>query len=213
MVISSTKFCIQKRRRGTHITNTTTTTNTNTTSPIKLKHRSARVRFDLNEQLWFVEAPAYKKKKGDSKPAANMSSTERVGRAANTNNNKDRSRSNSLTSLRSNSSRTSKNTATSGKKISSSNNKMKAAVDKQQPNLPDIDNSMDRVPDIRAKEKSLSPLQPRSNSSNSNNSNNSSNSKARAKAPKTSVSKNKINAITFPRILAIHQSASATNDK
>jgi hypothetical protein len=86
---------------------------------------------------------------------------------------------------------------------------------KQQPNLPDIDNSMDRVPDIRAKEKSLSPLQPRSSSSNnsSSNSNNSSNSKARAKAPKTSVSKNKINAITFPRILAIHQSASATNDK
>jgi len=160
--------------------------------------------------MWFVEAPAYKKKKGvESNPAANMSSTERNGRAANINNNKDRSRSNSLTSLHSNSSRTSKNTATSSKKISSSNNKMKGVVDKQQPNLPDIDNSIDS----RAKEKSLSPLQPRNNNNNNNNNsnnNNSTNSKARAKAPKTSLSKNKISALTFPRILAIHQS---TNDK
>ena len=209
MVISSIKCSILKRRRGTNITNNNnnySNTNTNTYSPIKLKYRSARVRFDLNQQMWFVEAPAFKKKKVESNPAAaNMSSTERVGRTVNTNNNKDRSRSNSLTSLQSNSSRNSKNTATSSKKISSSNNKMKA-VDKQQPNLPDIDNSMDKGQDSRANEKSLSPLQSKSN--RNNNSNN--NSKARPKAPKTSPSMNKINALTFPKILAIHQS---TNDK
>ena len=32
-------------------------------SPIKPKYRSARVRFDLQEQLWFVEAPVVKRKK------------------------------------------------------------------------------------------------------------------------------------------------------
>ena len=82
-------------------------------SPIKPKYRSARVRFDLQEQLWFVEAPVVKRKKKviEADDASNRSiatdnlsksksadAVVRVGRAVNRSNNTNRSRSSSLRS-------------------------------------------------------------------------------------------------------------------
>ena len=179
---------------------------------MKPKYRSASIRFDLDEQLWFVETPVYKKKKkvdgnsinntdNNSISNTNNSNTKDRSRSVNVNNNndKDRSRSSSLTSIRSNDKKIrSKNTYTT-KKTKATDRKFNAD------NLPDIDSGiqniikagMDDVPENPKTKKALGKKyqQPPS------------------KSKVTSPPINRLNALTFPKILAIHQSASTSSDK
>ena len=214
MVISLITFYNRRKRKGNTSINTKNNTNSNSNhySPIKPKYRSARIRFDLNEQLWFVETPVYKKKKkvdsdsnnnnADSNSISNTS-TNRVGRSLTinkNNNSKDRSRSSSLTSIRSNNNN-------SNKKITNKNTRKSKAIDKKfnPDNLPDIDriqsvNGMDNLPE-----------NPKTKKESEKKKNHQPPSKSKVPSS-TSSHMNRLNALTFPKILAIHQSTTP-NDK